>query len=1458
VAATVPGSVKKHCARLTREAEAAWQQLDVPVGINGKHTPPIALKVQLEKWEGASRVRLPDERAYPCLRDAWEAVLERARMPVALLVGEGGAGKTVALKWLAMEYALPWKKRRVSKEVPLPILVDFHSWLERDQSLTQFLHEHLPEGVPQGQRVFWMLDGLDLLPSGGPKGASATLKSMLDRAAGGPRASSYDEAFVVSTRPDAAECLPRQPELWHLQLLPLDGTQRRAWLSRWAPRETQRHFAGFESVNRDLAGLLELPLFFMLTLIACHKPPSRPAHPTPGGRADLLKELIIAALESAVRDGRIADRDKQIFESELCHLVCGVCWALMKERCEGKDASLDMIPREQADALLTKAHRAGQLGQLRRAAEVLRAARLMRLDAHGSSWRIVHQTVAEYWAACHLRRRLDDAFEGGWLKTELWDHWQYRQWDAVVELALECLGGHGAGPACMEVALGSLCGPESVEWGVVTDPCRTLTFLQSRIQAHDAREIGFRQSGRRAHNVRENPLGVLPLFLSSLHWDVVGTRARAPNRAGLRGKVRAIVPYLASESHRVRQLAVRLLCEAPREEVIPEMLSLLSSDTGWVRRTASRVVGSHRCVEAIPALMSMAKGSKEDCIAALVALTTTWGLRQEAQFFVAWCPRELYRSICHLGQEGMPSTVNHVVCQALRLLFERLAADDPAASRDAAHSLCRIRWSRLRIYLASQLDCLLKQSLRNSKSRVRAAIAELLGDPTDLACHGKRLKYLHLLREDPDTCVRRVAVDGILNLTGEDDKSSVGRILDGADDEVTIRVIDSLRCLSSSWASDFLVNLAEDDRAADQVRVAAVRVMGEKNSPKVEKCLTDLWNSNGHLAVPAMLSLGRQQSRAVLGPLMRLARKSVATLRAEITSVVSGIDDEKTDEFLASLLRDAADSVRHAALRGLMSRTSSGARDAVRAALRSDAATRREVIRVLWPGCSSTITEKLVVLADSEGGAQLVERSAEGTYHRGVVLLRRSDILDVLPQLLSLLADEETRFAARWMVGYILEDGLLTPKRVIDAAAAQNVDVDWLNMALRPVNRRVPSWYAEDSAATTAARERLVRSRYEAGKLTMEEARAKLEVNTSPLAVAEDSDVAGLVASAATVTDAEGDDSHDVHEEDGSSPVVELDFASKSVRVRGKPCTLTATQWDLLDAVPESRVLTWPRAKALVPRWRGRSRSEVLALMRRTVNRIGGVLRVDILPSVGGERRMDSELVESSKDKARDMCESLKGTATSDEIAETAMEALKEHPTSTDAAQHLLHVVEDAPSLLDRESIRYTVFRLQRRLSHRADSLRKGLDSLQGTAEGCEELETLRWDEERELEREGEKARNVLNRIRDTGITDDEFPPWKEIRYLARAAENGNERAARELEGMEHIRQVIYLGRECAKVDPLWCRNAIQVQRKALDVFRGPVRKMLADSAFGSLDEQKDSAIGLLGDELVAVMGKRQ
>ena len=436
-----PSIVRKHCTKLITTAEKTWCQL--PLSDKFREAEPIPLSVTWSVYEGPRPVE-----EYPSSSPTEAVDAATSKGGVMVLCGCPGGGKSVAMQWLAREHAQKWFK---DPEKALPVYVDLGGF-KHAASVAKLRAAALRAELRNAPRIFWFMDGLDLLPETGRLSAHKLLRDARRRT----EESNRTEIFLFSVRDShpAMGVLDGWPISVRLQLAPLSDEDRDEWVQQYAP-DALPELEDFTVRHSHCLDFLDNPLLFACVLSsivdsrASRKPFSCDTYP---GRAGLLHAFSHYAVNRAIVKRRLTQTQSKTLD---WNTVEGVFWAALRARQE--DRFLDREVPDYCRHAFTD-HAESRLRKWKRATHMLHKAGLLQRMPDNDGYRVLHQQFAEHWAGKHLASCLKDAKAHGYLDAELWDHLQEVRLDEVTAQAFAVLSrkGETEGPHIVEEAFAQL------------------------------------------------------------------------------------------------------------------------------------------------------------------------------------------------------------------------------------------------------------------------------------------------------------------------------------------------------------------------------------------------------------------------------------------------------------------------------------------------------------------------------------------------------------------------------------------------------------------------------------------------------------------------------------------------------------------------------------------------------------------------------------------------------------------------------------------------------------------------------------------------------------------------------------------------------------------------------------------------------------------------------------------
>ncbi len=432
-------SLESYLGDLIEQMQQTWQRLPIHERFVGAE--PIPLPVRVASYKGGRHDEQSDQ-SYSSPEEAAEEVI--ATQAVTLMTGEPGAGKTTATKWLTRHFAEIHRACH-GPQALVPVWVDLGEYFRAD-SLEQILErerKHIPRGTDQ-LNYLWILDGFDVLA-----GFGRIVEKHLVRDAE-RLASDTGNRFLIAGRQQQSilGAFDHRSSDTRLELLRLTPELSGQWIDKYCP-DSRLAYERFRSEHPQAAPFLNVPLFFAMAISATvdQKHPDRKFDVTQySGRAGLFHGFVDYALKR-----RELDHDHGYREV----VVASVFYEAIKERQE------DRFMKSRVEDYLQKAWPGHgyeeKLAAWNSSFEILDNAGLLELK--NGKIRALHQQFAEYWAAFHLARRLEQAHEKGWLTAELWDHFQEQRLDPITGQAIAILAAWNKDPDWPRKAI-SLLGDE--------------------------------------------------------------------------------------------------------------------------------------------------------------------------------------------------------------------------------------------------------------------------------------------------------------------------------------------------------------------------------------------------------------------------------------------------------------------------------------------------------------------------------------------------------------------------------------------------------------------------------------------------------------------------------------------------------------------------------------------------------------------------------------------------------------------------------------------------------------------------------------------------------------------------------------------------------------------------------------------------------------------------------------
>lgn len=425
------------CSRLERN----WQKLPLHEGFKTAH--PIPLPTIAKCYESGRENGQRDHR-YGSPWEAADAVL--ANQSVVLLFGDPGAGKTTATKWIAHQAGQRWLSLLENKDgaagvLPaglsyLPIYVDLGAY-DRAGALHLITEDALKD-VPLAAtdaRKLWILDGLDVL-------ASFDRISMPQVFRDARRvARDTGDRYLFAGRPMEQAIRHFDDGKAHILLLQrLTHDLAEAWIDRTTLADARAAYDRFRRDHPHAASFLHVPLLFAMALSAAldQNQTGRPFDASRySGRAGMFHGFVTYALQR---------RDIEPGKGYRQDVADGVFYHAIMDGREDRfpSARVAHYLHQAEDVLSEHDHQAAW----EQTAQKLEHAGI--LTRHAGEIRALHQQFAEYFAACHLARRLEIAAKHDWLEAELWDH--------LIDARLDPVVGQAVALAVAQSASYDICG----------------------------------------------------------------------------------------------------------------------------------------------------------------------------------------------------------------------------------------------------------------------------------------------------------------------------------------------------------------------------------------------------------------------------------------------------------------------------------------------------------------------------------------------------------------------------------------------------------------------------------------------------------------------------------------------------------------------------------------------------------------------------------------------------------------------------------------------------------------------------------------------------------------------------------------------------------------------------------------------------------------------------------------
>ncbi|MFA4985306.1 MAG: HEAT repeat domain-containing protein [Candidatus Brocadiia bacterium] len=858
-------AIHDYCLALSATMESTWRRL--PIATEVVYAPyPVGADICL--WRGPKEEK-DSETTRPTTLEAIQHALT-LKAPV-LIVGGPGAGKTVALRTAAAEYARALASKPYDGASPIPIYVDLSDWkavCPNCNTLAQVLAEQRPTEIPDDVPILWFLDGLDLLPESGTRTPSFFIGGAMDLHGKG-------HSFVFTSRPNDAilEQFRSKGDHARLKLRDLDQEARIAWVAvnfSTAIGLPEK----IEKTSPAQANLLNVPLFFSMTVSMALEQKEVPKSEI-GGRAGVFDRFITYAVNRACVLRRISatDRDGYLCRGQVA--VSGLFWGAL---CSGDEVYEDSIPKDKLETLFLAAYpdaSEAKMAGLHAGLAVLKEAGILYDGDDGRAICVIHQQFAEHFAARVVADRLAKTTNEVEYEDELWRYFTYKRLDDVFAQALSILESVRIGSIRMTY---KVLASEALYWEV---PMALL-------------------AGTDDHRA----VGALAECLKDANWFVRSTAAFALGHLGGKQAVDALIECLEDKDSNVLCSAVHALAEIGDPCAVPALIECLDDEGGDRDVCDSAVYALSKLGDpcAVPALIEcLERQGYESNVSVSAALALgTLGIHGAVKPLIA-CLRD----------KDSPARAN--AAYALGELGDQAAVEPLIECLKDCEQFVRSNATEALGKFGSQCPIgPLMECLRDSDSNARSNALRVLVELSGRSSPGFLIEYM----KDKDREVRDYAARALRKLG---DSRTVGALIGCLDDSrwyVRSGAAEVLGHLGDARAVEPLLRCLNDDDHF--VHSSAARALWQLGDPSAVgpliKCLKD---NKSRVRSCAAEALGKLDDRTAAPPLVECLRDSEWFVRSNAAKALGGLGERTAACFLMKCLKDRDIEVRRSAAEAL-------------------------------------------------------------------------------------------------------------------------------------------------------------------------------------------------------------------------------------------------------------------------------------------------------------------------------------------------------------------------------------------------------------------------------------------------------------------------------------------------------------------------------------------------------------
>lgn len=805
-------SINDYCIQLAEDMAATWRCL--PISHKLKAKEPIPIRAWWANYAGSTSVADSDKYHAETTQDAIREAIDAAKgNPVVVLFGGPGAGKTVAMKWMAYEQA---NRFLISPNNSLvPIYIDLGAYT-KVASLEAIQQNSLTEAM-KDEKIsrLWLMDGLDLLTASN----ALTAREILSQA---QKKADSRNSFLFSTRP--AEDVKNELNGWgrsiRIELEALRPETRLNWIEQYAP-SAKMSLARFEKSYGESHSFFNTPLLFALVLSGCLDEDEDKKcfccnyYP---GRAGLFHGFTDYALR------RIG---KKLTPSQW-KAVHGVFWAALRSGCTDRILTADIAGFCQETGEDLKGWES--------ATTVLEAAGLLWRLHNQDGFSVLHQQFAEYWAGQYLAARLSEAAHNSYFLAEIWDH--------LCECRLDTVTAQGLAILSRTKFDFSKTRSDSGKY------LKMAYKLLSEVRIVDAVDLFADVGGQEA-------IAILHDALKDKDSEVRGTVVKALGNIGGPEVIVALREALKEQDGWVRLMVAEALGEIGGSEAIAILQgTLLNDKDSWVRLAAAEALRSIGGPEALAALRDALK-NKDDKVRRSAAVAS--GKIGGPEVLAALCD----------ALTGQDDFVRHRAADALKEIGgpEAITAfsdaltnkDDEVRSTAALMlgeiggpevlaTLCKaIKNQDIQVRLAAidslekiggqEVIAILRDALKDQNSSVRLMAADALGG---IGGH-EVIAILHDTLKDQDTLVRRTSAEALSKIGGPVAIAALRSMEKDQDNWVRLMVAEALSAVDNSASITLLRDVLKDQNfpRSRRMRWLAAEALGEIGGPAAEAILRD-------------------------------------------------------------------------------------------------------------------------------------------------------------------------------------------------------------------------------------------------------------------------------------------------------------------------------------------------------------------------------------------------------------------------------------------------------------------------------------------------------------------------------------------------------------------------------------------------------------------------------------------